>query len=185
MKNKVPFMISMVAIILSIIAIVIVIAEYHPRTNLSFDYLGLIVGILTLLVTILLGWQIVDKIGMEKKMQDMIVVASKSIADSLGDENTKSMLMIYMQIARSFSVAKDWAKMSIILRAMIDPLITFNDASVVNTMITLTEKMSDNITGFTSVDRKYFIEYLEEYKKLSKVAIEVIDSYQKIHSRVY
>lgn len=66
MKNKVPLMISIVAIILSVIAIVIVITEHYPRNNLDFDYLGLIVGILALLVTVLIGWDIYKAVSIDK-----------------------------------------------------------------------------------------------------------------------
>ena len=46
--------VSLVAYILSICAI----AHIYPREETSFDYLGLIIGVLSLLVTVLIGWQI-------------------------------------------------------------------------------------------------------------------------------
>lgn len=50
MKN-VGFILSILAIILSILAICFSL----PRTELSFDYLGFITGILGVLVTVLIG----------------------------------------------------------------------------------------------------------------------------------
>lgn len=52
--NKFSFLISILAIVLGVIAISVSL----PRFNMSFDYLGLITGILGVLVTILLGWNI-------------------------------------------------------------------------------------------------------------------------------
>lgn len=70
MKNISFYMISIIAIILSIIAIWIVLAGHFPRTNLDFDYLGLLVGILALLVTILIGWDIYKAISIEKTIRE-------------------------------------------------------------------------------------------------------------------
>ena len=66
MKNKIALIFSTVSIILSITAIVIVSTKYFPRTNLGFDYLGLIVGILGMLVTILIGWDIYKAVSIDK-----------------------------------------------------------------------------------------------------------------------
>lgn len=57
---------SLVAIIMSIIAI----STRYPRTDLSFDYMGLIVGILSLLVTALIGWQVYNAIEMRGVIRD-------------------------------------------------------------------------------------------------------------------
>lgn len=48
-----------VGLALSIVAIIFCICRIFPRTyNLGIDYIGIIVGILSLLVTILIGWNI-------------------------------------------------------------------------------------------------------------------------------
>lgn len=54
MKTICSYILSAVAIVLSIIAICVSL----PRTDISFDYLGLMTGILGVLVTILIGWNI-------------------------------------------------------------------------------------------------------------------------------
>lgn len=58
---------ALVAIIIGVIAI----ATRYPRTDLSMDYLGLIVGILSLLVTVLLGWQIFQVIDLRKTKEEI------------------------------------------------------------------------------------------------------------------
>ena len=56
--------------------ITVVLCRWYPRVvcfqNLNFDYLGLIVGILALLVTVLLGWQIFSVIGLESRVRNMM-----------------------------------------------------------------------------------------------------------------
>ena len=54
MKTICCYILSAVAIVLSIVAICVSL----PRTDISFDYLGLMTGILGVLVTILIGWNI-------------------------------------------------------------------------------------------------------------------------------
>lgn len=58
---------SLAAIIMSIVAV----ANKCPRFNLEFDYLGLLVGILSLLVTALLGWNIYQVIDLKRAKQEI------------------------------------------------------------------------------------------------------------------
>ena len=55
------FGVVMLSLILSIISL----CNSHPRTD-GLDYIGVIVGILSLLVTILIGWQITNYFMIEK-----------------------------------------------------------------------------------------------------------------------
>ena len=59
---------SMLAIILSILAICFSL----PRTELSFDYLGFITGILGVLVTVLIGWNIYAVIDFRQEKQRLV-----------------------------------------------------------------------------------------------------------------
>lgn len=70
MKNNIHGIISTIAITLSIIAITISLTVNYPRTNLNFDYFGLIVGILAMLVTVLIGWDIYKAISIEKTIRE-------------------------------------------------------------------------------------------------------------------
>lgn len=61
------------AIALAIVAIImsgIAIATDYPRKDISMDYLGIIIGITSLLVTALLGWQIFNAIEMRTIIKD-------------------------------------------------------------------------------------------------------------------
>lgn len=56
---------ALAAIIMGVIAL----ATVCPRTDLGFDYTGMIVGILSLLVTALIGWQIWKSVALEKAIK--------------------------------------------------------------------------------------------------------------------
>lgn len=58
-------------LLFSLVASVTAICRTHPRTELGFDYMGLIVGILALLVTMLIGWQIYNALNLDRKVSDI------------------------------------------------------------------------------------------------------------------
>ena len=66
--------ISTVALAISIVAL----CNSHPRT-LGFDYLGLLVGILALLVTALIGWQIFIVINFDKLIDQKVKAMKEEI----------------------------------------------------------------------------------------------------------
>lgn len=67
MKTIYSYIFSSIAIILSIVAICLSL----PRTDVSFDYLGLLTGILGVLVTVLLGWNIYMIIDFRQERQEL------------------------------------------------------------------------------------------------------------------
>lgn len=58
-------------LLFSLLASVTAICRTHPRVELGFDYMGLIVGILALLVTMLIGWQIYNAMNLDRKVSDI------------------------------------------------------------------------------------------------------------------
>ena len=65
--NKLSLLVSIFAIVLSVIAISVSL----PRFDMSFDYLGLITGILGVLVTVLLGWNIYTMFDYRQERQNL------------------------------------------------------------------------------------------------------------------
>lgn len=59
---------SIMATILSIIAICVSL----PTTEISFDYLGCLIGILGVLVTVLIGWNIYAVIDFRQEKQRLV-----------------------------------------------------------------------------------------------------------------
>lgn len=56
-----------VCLIVSLVSV----CHTHPRIESGFDYMGLIVGILSLLVTMLIGWQIYNALSLEQKVSNI------------------------------------------------------------------------------------------------------------------
>ena len=71
---------SIAAIICSVVAICV---SLPSAPELGIDYIGVIVGILSLLVTMLIGWQIWNVIAIDKKVKDEVKQVSKSFAKDI------------------------------------------------------------------------------------------------------
>lgn len=84
MKTAFPFILSFIAIVLSIVAICV----SCPRSDMSFDYLGLITGVLGVLVTVLVGWNIymiIDFKQEKEKLQQYFDEQKKEVC-SVGND---------------------------------------------------------------------------------------------------
>lgn len=91
--------ISIFPILFSLIALV----NCYPRIEqLGFDYLGLIVGILALLVTVLLGWNIYALIDTHKIRKDF-----KALSKELSDRIEKNSFNLHSSLALSYNVEND------------------------------------------------------------------------------
>jgi uncharacterized membrane protein YgaE (UPF0421/DUF939 family) len=67
MKSWINSVISIVAFIISIIAI----AKINPTQVIDFDYLGVIIGVLSFLVTLLIGYQIYTVINVKEELKEV------------------------------------------------------------------------------------------------------------------
>lgn len=67
MKNWISGALSIVAIIISVIAL----AKVAPTQGINFDYIGSIVGILSFLVTLLIGYQIYTIINVKEELKEV------------------------------------------------------------------------------------------------------------------
>ena len=73
-------------LLFSLVASVTAICRTHPRVELGFDYMGLIVGILALLVTMLIGWQIWNLIDFDRRVKNKINEDRKKLQREILDE---------------------------------------------------------------------------------------------------
>lgn len=71
---------ALVAVGISIVAICISLPTEKP---IGIDYMGVLVGILSLLVTILVGWQIWSAISIDKKISERVEEARDSLTKAI------------------------------------------------------------------------------------------------------
>ena len=85
MKNKKGIFPIILGIINSILLIPLL-CMHFPRitdSNLELDYIGIIIGILSLLVTVLIGWNIFYALNMKKEMLDKISQIQKDCQNEI------------------------------------------------------------------------------------------------------
>ncbi len=88
MKNWISVIISVVAFVFSVLALAIVIPTDMTEGSLDFDYIGAIVGVLSFIVTLLIGYQIYNGINVQEELKELRAVRAK--IDQMVDEKLKS-----------------------------------------------------------------------------------------------
>lgn len=188
MKNWINSIISVVAIIISIIAI----SKMAPTQSVNFDYLGAIIGVLSFLVTLLIGYQIYTVINVKEELKEVrkareeIDNQMQKIADKLSGEfkeelsNTAPLIMAIASKEKSIieietfkayknsepnHLSKELAK-----QAIITYLLGFANTQDENDRIKNLEELSENInydeavefyTDFAKMEDKSGVEDVE------------------------
>lgn len=102
MKNRIKSYwsncLSIAAIICSVVAICV---SLPSAPELGIDYIGVIIGILSLLVTMLIGWQIWNVIAIDKKIDGKVKQTSDSLTESINV--TKKEMIEYIEKANEKS----------------------------------------------------------------------------------
>ena len=71
MKNWISFTISVAAFAISILALAILIPTDMTEGSLDFDYIGALIGVLSFLVTLLIGYQIYTVINVKEELREI------------------------------------------------------------------------------------------------------------------
>lgn len=82
-KEIYSYCLHFVSLVFSTISIVLCCPRVIDKGNLGFDYMGIIVGILSLLVGFLVAWQIYKTIEVDKKIEAMNNSSKDAIAEDM------------------------------------------------------------------------------------------------------
>lgn len=83
--------------------------NHYPRyEKLGFDYIGIIIGILSFLVTLLIGGQLVNFLIFEKRMKELISKEIKNSTDQINDKLPDIKGQFYLCIANTNIDAKNY-----------------------------------------------------------------------------
>ena len=86
MQNKTLSYISLGASLVALVFSIIVLVKYCPTQNLQFDYMGVIVGILAILVTALIGAQVGQYVFVDRKIESISKPITRIIARKVAAE---------------------------------------------------------------------------------------------------
>ena len=91
---------SIVALIIAVVAL----CRTCPRTvSLSFDYLGVIVGVLSVLVTVVIGWNIYSILDI-KRLRSEISNEIKNLGEEFYAKAYAGLVQTHLSFANSYSV---------------------------------------------------------------------------------
>lgn len=85
-SNKQLIWVSLAISVISLIVSIIVLVNYCPTQNLKFDYLGVIVGMLALLVTSLIGAQVGQYVFVDRKIEKITRTLARVISRKVAQE---------------------------------------------------------------------------------------------------
>lgn len=81
-----------ISLLYSTILTTICICNIFPRSeNLNFDYSGIIVGILSILVTLLIGWNILSVLNMKEEITNIKNISNKTQEETMARAYTSIM----------------------------------------------------------------------------------------------
>lgn len=162
---------SITAIICSLVAICV---SLPSAPELGIDYIGVIVGILSLLVTMLIGWQIYNAIIIEKKIKDEVKLIEKSFQkeiQAIKDESeisAKKILYKAEYIDLKFQLSKhNPTGIAKCLRAMIENAIHINDPKLFSNVAEMVLLSKETINNMTITHPIKQIEVNDEFLNIS------------------
>ena len=107
-KEYIPSGLSLIATIMSIIAICV---SAYRSPELGFDYIGVIVGVLALLVTILIAWQIYSMIDFNSKKRDLYTltnIASNDLQSNMATSEYANWMIYHYLLLKTDPLGLDY-----------------------------------------------------------------------------
>lgn len=163
---------SIAAIVCSVVAICV---SLPSAPELGIDYIGVIVGILSLLVTMLIGWQIWNVIAIDKKIRDEVNKAKSSfikeievIKDSSYIALQKLQFKTELVNVNSYMSNNHLEQAIESIRSLLDSAITINEVDFLReaaTVIVNTKGRLNNILSFP-----------DQRKRLDSVYIGIVQN---------
>lgn len=171
MKNDLSGITVFVSILSLIISCIALFNVFPTTGRLSFDYQGILVGILSLLVTVLIGLQIYNYISFERRMEKIAF----DISDRHGKEAYLHIIKdvyttIYAESLRLISgniYYGEWYKTVVMHRQLLSIARVIGNEEYYKQQFHRAATLSENADKFDSITMKEFKEYILELRSLS------------------
>lgn len=136
MDKKGRFTIWLISIVALTMSVASVCVACFRTGDLGFDYQGVIVGVLSLLVTALIGWQIYSTIAMEERMRKIAERIVSHKADEIKVEFYRSLADTYNSLTLSSIKANKPIESILYLNNQFTCVLRCNDMNQANNVIT-------------------------------------------------
>lgn len=171
-KESIAVVLSGIAILTSLGATCL--AGYRTP-QLAFDYQGIIVGILSLLITILIGWQIYNAVFWKKNIDDKIEDRLKNETGYAIKAINGLMYNAYQSNLICYLKSRDWFKIIVTQNSMIDILVNMKEKDYVEKHIEYVYSLLEHVEEFNELEMSVLKDYIKNIKKLSSFSDKIID----------
>lgn len=169
---------SCLSLVLSIIALCV---SAYRSPELSFDYMGVLVGILGILVTVVLGWQIYDRMTVERRIRNIASEISMSATMLSHDLSNRGQLSIYATMSSCALNSRNWSSYIIAQKSAIPLVKEIGDSSLAEDIANATlEAAPVLIPRFNEEERERYREYLDEMAGIANLSPKITEAYIKI-----
>ena len=160
-----------ISVLSFIVSIVTLCLSFPTIGSLSFDYQGVIVGILSLLVTVLIGMQIYNYIIIKEKIDKRATkIAKRKTDEALHDLMYYVRLQLFITSERlcyGYINSHEWLKYIIIQEQMISYAIFLKEQRFYDVIFENAESISCLTDEFDNITMSRFQQYIKELESLS------------------
>ncbi len=145
--------------------------------EVTWDLLGVFSGVLSILVTALIGWQIHNVIFWKKEIDNRI---NKIITEEIKHARHEMNLLVYesyLTNLQGYIKAKDWFKIIVIQNTMIDILETLKNADLINSYAKHISFLLEHTKEMNDDEIQEIKELIENLRKLCKYSDAIVDIY--------
>lgn len=171
-RNKCHLYISIITLVISIIALCV---SCYRTPDLGFDYMGVLVGILALLVTILLGWNIYVAVQLNEVMDKKIGEAQKRAERKINI----ALATTQMRILNGYIANQDWYMVMRGYSTCIWDILQLQEKKMAGDIISLIDNILYKIEIKNKKEEVAFKELINDIKKLSTLDARACDLYLK------
>ena len=164
---------------MSTMALMVSLAVKFPRSLMDFNYVSLLVSVLGILVTVLIGWQIADRVTLEKRVREIAGKAVKRLEKRIEKDMEATCLRQSITQARCYYTIKDWKSMFVVMTSMVDVIIEVGDQETANLFVKLTKRFCTGLPDLDKTDKAVFEMFLKEFQRLAKLSPQALAVYEE------
>lgn len=148
--------------------------------RIEADWLGILVGILALLVTVLLGWNIYSAIQLDNIMDKKM----KKARDSVSLEIRKDFICMQMKVLQGYIVNRDWYMVMEGYYFLISDVLALEDKDKAKDAISLIDVILDKIPLVEKRNIESFQKLANKIMKLSLLDESACELYNKAVKKI-
>lgn len=180
---------SVVAFIFSMVAIGCSCWRSYSENDLGFDYMGVIVGVLALLVTVLLGWNIYMSIENKEIIKREIGKENKRELKKIKIETLSHFIQEETTLALYYSKEGDWLKVMAMYKNTIYRTIKLIELSndyrkKIDSIVDVTGQIMSNMRNFDDEELNELDSYMNVFRKMWNHNDKILPMFERYEQEI-